>query len=809
MNHRNQSNNNQPLNQRVFTARERNGYSTGQNAQLSDSSNQGYSQHNNHNRGAMPFDHNAQFLNTTPARNGHNSNNNTYRNDRGSSNRQSRSRNDRGSVSQSTPFNTTNNTGTVRPATPQGPRDLDAVSEFKQLVNKALVAEGKTNINQNRNSPIPSSSEDESLSERFDHDDILPEDQEVLDSEHNEYSETDNPPSDELSESEYAHSVDGSTGSKRGGKSSKNRMRPRPLGVPKKHTAILQSNPNIPIPAVAPGVVRIIPLGGVEEIGMNMTVIEIGNDIIVIDAGFKFKDSDTPGIDYILPNTKYLEERKGKIRAMIVTHGHLDHIGALPFIMDRIGNPPIYTRNLTSLMLKKRQTEFPHTKPFEYRIMEGNERVKIGDLSVQFFGVNHSIPDSLGIAIDTPHGYVTTPGDFKLDHREGIVSEIEEKNYSIFNGKNVLAFIGESTNIENPGFSTPDYIVNDNLEEIVRNSTGRLIMGMFSSHVNRIAHVIHACEKLGKKVLIEGRSMKNNVDITIQAGILKVNKNVFIGPQDVEQYAPDKIVIIATGAQGEEFAFLMRVSNNQYKHFKLTERDTVVLSSSIVPGNEKAVQKLKDSIARQGAKLMHYRSSDIYIHSTGHGNRGEIEWLHRKLRPKFFVPIHGNHYMLKLHAELAHQLGIPKENIIVPDDGTIMEIDAAGEKFTRLAVKAPDNTVMVDGFTVGDIQDVVIRDRQILSQDGIYVVVGIINSNTGRLKKSPDIISRGSVYLRESQELLREIRFLVKNTVEQVTRDQHPVNIDYVKDVVSDVLGRFIFQQTAKRPIIIPVMICV
>ncbi len=730
------------------------------------------------------------------------------------------------------------------------PKDLDAVSEFKELVNKALEAEGKvagggTSSEVLGGSPLPASSEDESLGERFDHDDVFAEDRiEVERDDEGRLMTGDNssepvagqfdhreayfgdsngnnqsaprgnsergPNSNAGGHSGNSGNTGGNGGNGGGGKSSRNnRMRPRPLGVPKKHTAIAQSNPNIPIPPVAPGNIRIIPLGGVEEIGMNMTVIEIGNDIIVIDAGFKFKDSDTPGIDYILPNTKYLEERRNRVRAMIVTHGHLDHIGALPFIMDRIGNPPIYTRNLTSLMLKKRQSEFPHLKPFDYKIIEGNETLKIGDLSVTFFGVSHSIPDSMGIAIETPYGFVTTPGDFKLDHRDNIPTEQEEENYSLFNGKNVLLFLGESTNIENPGFSTPDHIVHENLEEIVKNSTGRLILGMFASHINRVSHVIHACERMGKKVLIEGRSMKNHVDIIIQAGILKVDKKVFIQPQDIDQFPPDRIVIIATGAQGEEFAFLMRVSNNQYKHFKLTERDTVVLSSSIVPGNEKAVQRLKDSIARQGARLMHYRTSDIYIHSTGHGNKGEIEWLHRKLRPQFFIPIHGNHYMLKLHAELAEQLGVAKSNITIPDDGTIIEIQENGTKMVRLPVKAPDNMVMVDGFTIGDVQDVVIRDRQILSQDGIYVVVGIINSATGRLKKSPDIISRGSVYLRESQELLREIRFLVKNTVEQVTHEMRPVNIDYVKDVVSDVLGRFIFQQTAKRPIIIPVMICV
>ncbi|MEI6042697.1 MAG: ribonuclease J [bacterium] len=556
--------------------------------------------------------------------------------------------------------------------------------------------------------------------------------------------------------------------------------------------------------------IRIIPLGGVEEIGMNMSLIEIGNDIIIIDAGFKFKDTDTPGIDYILPNTKYLEERKDKIRAIIITHGHLDHIGGLPFIMDRIGNPPLYTRNLTSLMIKKRQSEFPHLPPVDYRIVERDrESVKLGNISVRFFGVSHSIPDAMGVIVDTPYGMIVNPGDFKLDHRETVVTAEEEKNYDLFDGKNVLLFMGESTNIENPGFSTPDYIVHENLDEIIRATHGRLIMGMFASHFHRIAHVIMACEKYGKRLIIEGRSMKNNVDIAIAAGMLKIKPGTVISGAEIDQYPPDKIVVLATGAQGDEFAFLMRASTNSIKNFRLTDRDTLVLSSSIIPGNEKAVQKLKDNVARLGVKIIHYRTSDVYIHSTGHGNRGEIEWLHRKLRPKFFIPIHGHHYMLRLHAELAENLGVPKENVIVPDDGTIIEIQDGGTKLVRLSTKAPNNTVMVDGFTIGDIQDVVIRDRQILSQDGIFVVIALINASTGKLKKSPDIISRGSVYLRESQELLRETRYLVKSCIEQVTQGSHPINIDYVKDVVSESLGKFLFQQTAKKPIIIPVMICV
>jgi ribonuclease J len=563
------------------------------------------------------------------------------------------------------------------------------------------------------------------------------------------------------------------------------------------------------IPEVAEGNYRIIPLGGVEEIGMNMTVIESKDDIIVIDAGFGFGGSTTPGIDYILPNTKYLEERKHKIRAIIVTHGHLDHIGALPYIMEKIGMPPVYTRNLTAFMIKKRQSEFPQIPQLDYRIVEGNETLKLGNMTIKFYGVTHSIPDSLGIIIDTPYGWITTPGDFKLDHVDTIPTKEEEKNYELFDGKNVMLLLGESTNIENPGFSTPESIVHENLAEIVKNMNGRLIMGMFASHAFRIAKVIEACETYGKKLVIEGRSMKNNVDILMQAGLVKVNKGTIITAQEMSHYAPDKIVVLATGAQGDEFGALMRMSNKQHKYVILSDKDTVLLSSSIIPGNEKVVQKMKDNIARAGTRIIHYRTSDVYIHATGHANRGEIEWLHRKLRPRFFMPMHGNHYHLRLHAELANNLGIPKENIVVPDDCNILEIQDGGTKFVKLAVKAPDNVVMVDGFTVGDIQDVVLRDRQILAEDGIFVVVAMMNPMTGRLIKSPDIISRGSVYLRESQELLREIRTLVRNTIERAAYTMRPPNIDYIKDLTADTLGKFIFQETAKRPIIIPVVLLV
>ncbi len=553
--------------------------------------------------------------------------------------------------------------------------------------------------------------------------------------------------------------------------------------------------------------IRIIPLGGVEEIGKNMTVVEYKNDIIVIDMGFTFNDGETPGVDYILPNTKYLEDRKDKIRGVLITHGHLDHIGGIPYIMDRIGNPPLYTRALTGIMIKKRQEEFPHLPALDMRIVEKEDTIRLGDLKVRFFAVTHTIPDSMGIIIDTPYGDIVTPGDIKLDHVDNIPTEKEEKEYKIFEKENVLFLMMDSTNVENPGFSTPEWLVHKNLEEIIKNIQGRLVIGTFASQLERIIKIIQIAEKYGKKVVTEGRSMKTNIDIALHVGMLKIKPDTIITAEQMENYPPDRIVVLATGAQGDEFAALMRMSNKTHKYFKITPRDTVLLSSSIIPGNEKAVEKLKDNLSRQGAKIIHYRSSDVYIHSTGHGNRGELEWLHKKIHPKFFMPMHGNHYRLKIHEELALSLGMPQDHIIVPDNGSIIEIQDGGTKFVKLKEQAPGGMMMVDGFSVGDVQEMVIRDRKMLAQDGIFLIVVSINTKTGKLKKSPDIISRGFVYLRESQDLLNQARLIIKKTVEDTTHGMNPINFDYVKSNLSDNVGRFLFQKTAKKPIVIPVIL--
>ena len=563
------------------------------------------------------------------------------------------------------------------------------------------------------------------------------------------------------------------------------------------------------LPALAPDSIRIIPLGGVEEIGKNMTAIEFGNDIIVVDIGFQFKDDETPGVDFILPNTKYLEERQSRVRAVLITHGHLDHIGGLPYVMPRIGNPPLYTRLLTSILINKRQEEFPHVPKIDLRVVEKNETITVGALKVKFFAVTHTIPDAMGIIIQTPYGSIVHTGDLKLDHDDGIPTTEEEAEYDrAFKNENVLMLMADSTNVENPGFSLSEKVVHRNLEEIIKNMQGRLIIATFSSLLERLLKIVEFSEKYGKKVVVEGRSLKQNIEICKQIGLLKAKKETIISVDDIENYSPDRIVILSTGAQANDFSALVRMSQKTHAKIKITPRDTVILSSSVVPGNERAVQKLKDNLSRQGAKILHYKIADV--HSSGHANRDETAWIHKKIHPKFFMPLHGYHYMLRAHCDVAKEANnLREEDVIVPDNGSVIEIQNGGTRIVKLKEKVASGLVLVDGFSVGDVQDVVIRDRQMLAQDGIFIIFGIMNAQTGKLRKSPDIISRGFVYLREAQELLHEVRILIRETVEKSSHGMNPINLDFIKDNVTDVVGKFLLQRTAKRPIVIPVILTI
>jgi ribonuclease J len=564
------------------------------------------------------------------------------------------------------------------------------------------------------------------------------------------------------------------------------------------------------LPPLDQDTVRIMPLGGVEEVGRNMMAFELPQGIIIADAGFQFvSEGDTPGIDYILPNTRYLEENKERILGLFITHGHLDHIGGIPYIIDRIGNPPIFTQYLTSLMIKKRQEEFPHIADIDLRVINPGVRVSVSlpggePVSVKTFPVTHSIPDAMGLSIETKYGNIVISGDLRLEHEEGIPSEKEHTMWGSLGKDKNLVFIADSTNAERDGFSIPESRVYKTLEEIIRTVKGRLIIGTFSSQFERMIHIIRTAENLGKKIVVEGRSIKTNIEIAERANIFKPKEGTMIRGEDIGDYPADRIVIIATGSQGEDTAALMRIATKKHKFVSFNERDTIILSSSVIPGNEVRVQKLKDNLLKHGVSLIHYRSSDV--HSTGHGNTGELVWMRQQVNPTFFMPAYGFFSMLKYHANAQILSGFPKENVIFSENGSVIEIKN-GKKMSIRKEKIPASPMMVDGFAIGDMQEVVIRDRQSLAQDGMFVIIATVNLRTGTLKKSPDIISRGFVYLRESQNLLSETRLLIKKTTEDLAAGMNPVDLEYIKQNLTDTVERYLFQKTSKRPMVIPVLI--
>ncbi len=570
-------------------------------------------------------------------------------------------------------------------------------------------------------------------------------------------------------------------------------------------TPIPAKKPHDVIPPLGEGDIRIIPLGGVEEIGKNMMVIEYGNDIIVVDAGIQFTDDDTPGIDYILPNVKYLEERKDRIKALVITHGHLDHIGGIPYLITRLGNPPIYTREFGALLIKKRQEEFPHLPPLNLRIVSADDKsIPISDhLKIRFFGLTHSIPDSAGIIIETPYGDIINTGDVRVENEQGVPADKETEYYKMFKDRNIILFTMDSTGIDKQGWSPSEASILRNIDTLVKDAPGRVIIATFASQVERIIEFLNTARRYGKKVLIEGRSMKTNIDIIKHLNL--VDTSHIVPLEEIEKLPPNKVMMIATGAQGEEFAALMRMSNKTHKYVRLQRSDTIILSSSVIPGNDRAVEKLKDNLFRHDARIITYLDSDV--HTSGHGKRGELEWIHKQMPYKFFMPVHGSHFRLKMHAELSANLGCPRENIVVPDNGSIIELREKGQKIVRLSEKAPSDDMVVEGLTVGDVPDVVIRDRKMLAADGIFVIIALVNTRNGRLRKSPDIIARGFVYLRESQELLTEARNVIKHSIEKATLGSNPINFDYAKNAVTEDVSRFLFQRTAKKPIVIPVIL--
>src|SRR3989338_6686166 len=477
-------------------------------------------------------------------------------------------------------------------------------------------------------------------------------------------------------------------------------------------------------PAAAPvlpsiiekGKLRIIPLGGCEEVGRNITVLEYENDVIVIDMGLQFPEENMPGIDYIIPNIAYLMPRRKNIRGVIITHAHYDHIGGIPHLMPRLGKDiPLFATDLTLAIINKRQDDYHDISgPLKTHEITSNTRVKLGVFECTFFGVSHNVPASVGVVIKTPVGIVVHTGDFKLDLKSDISGKTEIDKIKALGEKNILALMSDSTNAREPGHQFSEQEIKTELETIIAKSKGRLIIGTFASLLGRLQQIIQLAEHHKKKVVIEGRSMRTNIEIASKLGYMKFDKNTIIPVQEIKDYPPHKFLILATGAQGESNAVLMRIVNKEHKFLRIQPTDTVVFSSSVIPGNERSVQYLTDKLYRDGADVINYKMLDI--HAGGHAKQEDLQLMISLVKPKYLIPIEGNHSFLKIHKKIAIEAGMREDRIFVADNGQIIE-SAGKEELTLTEERIPASYIMVDGLGVGDVQEVVLRDPQMLSVD--------------------------------------------------------------------------------------------
>ncbi len=549
---------------------------------------------------------------------------------------------------------------------------------------------------------------------------------------------------------------------------------------------------------------RIIPLGGLEEIGRNMTLFEYNNDIIIVDCGMMFPDEKMMGVDYIVPNIEYLKTRKKNIRGMLITHGHMDHIGAIPQILHEIGNPPIYATDLTRAMILKRHEDYKELPPLNTRKIRKVDKLKLGIFNVEFFHVNHSIPDAVGLVIRTPVGNIMHTGDFKFDHSPVGDVPADIAKIARLGSEGILALMSDSTDSQSPGYSISESKIKKTIEKIFQNSRGRIITATFSSLISRIQEIAEVTEKYGRKLAVDGYSMKNNVEIAKKLGYINAKHSTFINIKDIDKYPDSKIAILCTGAQGEGNAVLMRIVNNEHKFVRIHHGDTVVFSSSVIPGNERSVQGMKDTLYKKGANVIHYKMMDI--HSGGHARQEDLKMMINLVRPKYLIPIHGTYYMLKIHGQLGEEVGLKKENTLIGENGSVFEFNKKQQgRITN--EKIPTSYVMVDGIGLGDIGNVVLRDRQHLAEDGMFTIVSIVDRKRKKVIGEPQVSSRGFIYVKENFDLVNETKARVKKGINKIISNEATPNWNYIKKNIQEDVGKFLFQKTKRRPMILPVII--
>jgi ribonuclease J len=543
---------------------------------------------------------------------------------------------------------------------------------------------------------------------------------------------------------------------------------------------------------------KIIPLGGLNEVGKNMTVFEYGDDIIVIDSGMSFPEDEMLGIDVVIPDITYLIKNRDKVKAIVLTHGHEDHIGALPYVLNKI-NVPLYGTKLTLGLVENKLKEHKLGN-IKMNVVKPKDVIKLGLFSVEFIKASHSIPDAVSLAIDTPIGKVVHTGDFKIDYTpiDGDIMDLHR--FAELGKEGVVALLADSTNVERPGYTMSERTVGEAFENIFRNASNRIIVATFASNVHRVQQIFNAAYSFNRKVAVSGRSMVNVVNVAMDLGYLNIPSGILIDLKDLNSYPDNEVVVITTGSQGEPMAALSRMAASEHRKMEIIPGDMVILSSSPIPGNEKTVSKVINLLFEKGANVIYESLADVHV--SGHACQEELKLIHSLVKPKFFIPVHGEHRHLRQHAKLAESLGMSKENIFIADNGKVIELSP---NQARIAGSVVSGNILVDGLGVGDVGNIVLRDRKHLSEDGLMVVVVTISKEDGRVIAGPDIISRGFVYVRESEDLIEGAKSVVGQGL-QKCEENSIKEWSTLKSVIRDALKDYLYQKTKRRPMILPII---
>jgi len=544
---------------------------------------------------------------------------------------------------------------------------------------------------------------------------------------------------------------------------------------------------------------KIIPLGGLNEIGKNMTVFEYGNDIFVLDCGMAFPDETMPGIDTVIPDITYLVKNKHKIRGMVITHGHEDHIGAIPYFLKEL-NIPIYGTRLTLGLVEVKLKEFNMLSKTKLHRVQAGDSVKLGNFKVEFIHTNHSIAGAVALAIHSPAGTVIHTGDFKVDSTPIEGEMIDLARFGELGNRGVLALMSDSTNVERAGFTMSERTVGDTLDEYFRNCKSRIIVATFASNIHRVQQIINCASRYGRKVAISGRSMENVVEVASNLGYMKIPEKILISIDDIKKYKPHQLVIITTGSQGEAMSALSRMAFSDHRKVEITKGDLVIVSASPIPGNEKAISTVINELFKKGADVV-YKSLEN-IHVSGHACQEELKLILSLVKPKFFIPIHGEFRHLKQHAALAEKMGMKQKNIIVGDVGKTIELTPNS---CKLSTAVPSGAVLIDGLGVGDVGNIVLRDRKHLAQDGIIVVVVTMSKIDGSILSGPDVISRGFVYVRESVDLMDEAKTVAQKALLKCA-DNNRKDWASLKASLKSAMSDFVYVKTKRKPMILPII---